>query len=160
MKAKKREKKGQALIEFALILPLLLLVIVGIFEFGRVVFVYANLFNAAREGVRYGLTSPQDYNGILQHAQDKIVLVQLDPGNDLAVKMDTGPGSTDVCTMDVDNTCPDYAVLGNRVLVEITYVLRPMTPLLEPITSEFNLQTEAARTIQRVGGYGQHAAAT
>lgn len=150
MKAKTRRSKGQAMIEFALILPLLLLVIIGTFEFGRVIFVYANLFNAAREGVRYGLINPQDYSGILQHAQDNVVLVRLDPGNDLTVKMDTGPGSADICTMAVGNTCPDYAEIGNRVLVEIQYTLAPMTPLLEPITSEFNLQTEAARTIQRV----------
>ena len=148
----RKPREGQALIELALILPLLLMVIIGLFEFGRAVFVYANLFNAAREGVRYALTNPQDYNGILQHAQDKIVLAQLDAGQDLAVKLDTGPGSNDTCTMGVGNSCPDYAVVGNRVLVEITYDLSPMTPLLEPIVSEFNLGTEAARTIQHVGG--------
>jgi len=146
----KKHRKGQALIEFALILPLLLLVIIGIFEFGRALFVYANLFNATREGARYGLTHPQDYNGILQHAQEKVTLVQLDPANHMTVKMDTGPSSSDICTMSVGNTCPDHAVVGNRVLVEITYDLAPMTPLLEPIVSEFNIETEAARTIQRV----------
>jgi hypothetical protein len=151
MRTNKQNRRGQALVEFALILPLLLLVIIGVFEFGRVVFVYANLFNATREGVRYGLTNPQDYNGILQHAQDKVAMVALNPGNDLAVKMDAGPGSGSVCIMDVGNTCPDYAEVGNRVLVEITYNLQPMTPLLEPIVAQFNLQTEAARTIQRVG---------
>ncbi|MGC9399594.1 MAG: CARDB domain-containing protein [Anaerolineae bacterium] len=150
MDSEGKRDKGQALIEFALILPILLLVIVGIFEFGRVVFVYANLFNAAREGVRYGITAPQDYAGILQHAQEKVVLSQLEPGSDLTVKMDTGPESGDICVMAVGNPCSDYAVVGNRVLVEITYELEPMTPLLEPFTSGFNLRTEAARTIQRV----------
>jgi Flp pilus assembly protein TadG len=44
--------RGQALVETALVLPLLLLVAVGIFEFGRAYQTYQVLTNAAREGAR------------------------------------------------------------------------------------------------------------
>jgi len=40
------------LVEFALILPLLVLVLVGIFDIGRAFFAYIAITNAAREGVR------------------------------------------------------------------------------------------------------------
>ncbi len=43
---------GQSLTEFALVLPLLLAVVIGIFEFGRAWNVYQVLTNAAREGAR------------------------------------------------------------------------------------------------------------
>ena len=46
--------KGQSLAEFALILPMLLLVVMGIFDFGRGIYYYSAVHNAAREGARYG----------------------------------------------------------------------------------------------------------
>ncbi len=45
-------ERGQALIETALTLPLLLLVSVGIFEFGRAYQTWQVVTNAAREGAR------------------------------------------------------------------------------------------------------------
>jgi Flp pilus assembly protein TadG len=47
-----RAEAGQSLIEFALVLPALLAVVIGIFEFGRAWNVYQVLTNAAREGAR------------------------------------------------------------------------------------------------------------
>ncbi len=45
-------RKGQSIIEFALILPLFILFIIGIFELGRAFFSYIAITNAAREGAR------------------------------------------------------------------------------------------------------------
>lgn len=49
-----REDKAAAMIEFAIVLPLLLLLVGGIIDFGRVFFDINNLTNAAREGARVG----------------------------------------------------------------------------------------------------------
>ena len=46
------EERGAAAIEFALVLPILLILILGIFEFGRVFSIQVSLSNAAREGAR------------------------------------------------------------------------------------------------------------
>ena len=48
------ESDGAAMVEFAIIAPLLFLLIFGIIDFGRVFFLYNNLTNAAREGARLG----------------------------------------------------------------------------------------------------------
>jgi Flp pilus assembly protein TadG len=47
--------RGQNLVEFALLLPLLLLFILGIVEFGVAIFAYNTVANAAREGARVGV---------------------------------------------------------------------------------------------------------
>jgi hypothetical protein len=51
-----RKTKGQGLVEFALILPLLLLLLLGIIEGGRIIWAYVTVQNAAREAARYAVT--------------------------------------------------------------------------------------------------------
>ena len=53
-------EKGQAMVEFTLILPVLLMIIMGIVEFGRAYSAYLTIQNAAREGVRLGITGATD----------------------------------------------------------------------------------------------------
>jgi Flp pilus assembly protein TadG len=50
-------QKGQALVELAIILPLLVLLVFGVFEFGRVMYIKNTLNYAARLGARYASTS-------------------------------------------------------------------------------------------------------
>ncbi|HVH26719.1 MAG TPA: TadE family protein [Vicinamibacterales bacterium] len=61
MKRRVTSQRGAALIEMALTFPLLLLVAVGIFEFGRAYQTWQVLTNAAREGARVAvLPNPTD----------------------------------------------------------------------------------------------------
>ncbi len=60
MKRKRRSKRqwvrrGQAMVEFALVIPIFLVVLLGIIETGRFIFNYEVLNNAAREGARYAI---------------------------------------------------------------------------------------------------------
>jgi Flp pilus assembly protein TadG len=50
---KARGQRGQALAEFSLILPILLLVVFGIIDFGRVLFVFADASGKLRDAARY-----------------------------------------------------------------------------------------------------------
>lgn len=52
LKAKKKER-GAVAVEMALVLPVLLLLLIGIMEFGRVLNVQVSLTQAAREGARH-----------------------------------------------------------------------------------------------------------
>ena len=56
MKSLKNEK-GQSLVEFAILLPLLLLLLMGILEFGIMLNSYLTINNASREGARLGIVS-------------------------------------------------------------------------------------------------------
>ncbi|MDN5795024.1 MAG: pilus assembly protein [Intrasporangium sp.] len=50
-------ERGAAAVEFALLLPLMFLVIAGIVDFGRAFFTQIELTNAAREGARAAVVS-------------------------------------------------------------------------------------------------------
>ncbi len=65
-----RNESGQALIEAALTIPLLLLIAVGIFEFGRAYQTWEILTNAAREGARMAILPDQDPTAITQRVRD------------------------------------------------------------------------------------------
>lgn len=55
-----RNDRGQALVEFALILPILLILIMGIVQFGLVLNAYITIENASREGARRGIVGSSD----------------------------------------------------------------------------------------------------
>jgi len=59
-----KHEKGQSLVEFALILPLVALLVAGLFDLGRAFFAVITISNAAREGARYGTLHPDDTQGI------------------------------------------------------------------------------------------------
>ena len=60
--------RGQALVEFTLLVPILLLLVVVAVDFGRLFFTYVEVNNAAREGVAYGANNPSDTPGMLSRA--------------------------------------------------------------------------------------------
>lgn len=55
-----KNKKGQAMVEMAIVIPILLIVLMGIFEFGRIFNSYLILTNASREGARSAALGDSD----------------------------------------------------------------------------------------------------
>jgi Flp pilus assembly pilin Flp len=49
-----RDEEGAAIVEFALVMPILALIIFGIIDFGRAFYTVNNIISAVREGARYG----------------------------------------------------------------------------------------------------------
>jgi len=47
-------RRGQGMVEFALAIPIFLMLVLGIIEFGRMFLMYTSVFAGAREGARYG----------------------------------------------------------------------------------------------------------
>ena len=46
--------RAQAMVEFAIALPVLLLLLFGILETGRFLFIYSSIVTASRQAARYG----------------------------------------------------------------------------------------------------------
>lgn len=146
--SKKNNKRGyraQAIAEFAIALPILLVVLVGIFEVGRMVFIYAAVTNASRNAVRYasavgrddatGLTKYNYCEGIKQTAVKSSFLV---PNIDIEINYDNGTpgtppaGSSSQCSV-YNASQVDTAVKvssGDRVQVIVTATYKPMVKLI------------------------------
>ena len=102
---------GQSLVEFALILPILVLLLVGIFDLGRVVYYYSALQNAAREGARYGIVHPNDSAGVEAAVRNKAIGL-------VPAELSVYPPSC----------CPWPA--GETIIVRATYRFTPITPII------------------------------
>jgi Flp pilus assembly protein TadG len=61
---RRRRSRGQSMVEFTLILPCLMLLILGIYQFGQVYADYIQVTNAARDGGRKAVVSRTDSNGV------------------------------------------------------------------------------------------------
>lgn len=55
---KPKNCSGQSLLEFALLLPIFLMLIMGLFDIGRAIFYYSTLNSAVREGTRFAVVQP------------------------------------------------------------------------------------------------------
>jgi len=65
---RRRNRRGATVVEFAVVSPLLFLLILAMFEFGRLMMVEQILTNAAREGARRGIleqTTAEDVHTIV-----------------------------------------------------------------------------------------------
>lgn len=58
MKSTHRQEKGQSLVELAISLPIILLILLGTFDFGMALFSYSILRDAAQEGALYASFNP------------------------------------------------------------------------------------------------------
>jgi Flp pilus assembly protein TadG len=52
---RRKKDRGQDLVEYAIVFPVLMLLVLGVFEFGRIIYSYNAISNLAREGVRYAV---------------------------------------------------------------------------------------------------------
>jgi Flp pilus assembly protein TadG len=148
--------RGQASAEFAIALPILLAILVGIFEVGRYLFIYSAATNASRNAVRYasavglgdgGLHKYKDCAEIKAVARKSAYLV---PASDITVSIsyDIGPSASSsfaICDA-LSGEDADVAVSsGDRVIVTVYAQYKPMVKLV-PIT-ERSIKSESSRTI-------------
>jgi Flp pilus assembly protein TadG len=107
--------RGQELVEFAIIVPFLILVVIGVLDLGRAFFSAITIANAAREGARYaisyGLTydlatdqfipKPQIKDEVLREAANSGIVLDK---NRINVQCPTGcgPGKNILVTVEYD----------------------------------------------------------
>jgi Flp pilus assembly protein TadG len=111
----RRRRSGQSLVEFVVVLPVMLLVLLMAIDFGRLLFSYVQITNAAREGAAYGITHPEDTAGIRTRALQE-TNVQADPQGTtgaLAITVACSP-----------QTCPTAATSATSNVVTVTVSAR------------------------------------
>jgi len=169
-KTSKTKTKAQAMVEFALVLPILLVVVYGLLEAGRLLFIFASVNTASRQAARYGsaiglvdsgVPHYEDCAGITAAANNVAFIAPftnvnitydagLDgSGNTVPITYGGSPGTT----IDIDpangNRCPTVPAGtvgdGDRVSVYVSAQFSPIIPLipLGPMT----IESTASRTI-------------
>jgi len=83
-----RSERGAALLEMALTLPLLLLVCVGILEFGRAYQTWQVITNAAREGARIAVLPGMDDTAVRSRVQQYMTIGQLPQAASATIAID------------------------------------------------------------------------
>jgi Flp pilus assembly protein TadG len=139
-----KKNSAQAMVEFAIALPVLLLLLYGILEAGRFLFIYSSVVTASRQAVRYGsatglgtTTVPrfQDCAGIRQAAQRADYLNAFDD-EDILIQYDAGPGTpaTTYCTGSSVSDTSFNPSSGNtsRLNVTIHGDFNPIVPRIVP----------------------------
>ncbi|TDW30408.1 TadE/TadG family type IV pilus assembly protein [Cryobacterium psychrophilum] len=99
-----RGERGAAAVEFALILPVLLLLVLGVIEFSRVYNVQISLSNAAREGARTMAihNNPVQARSAASLAAPSVTSPALTAGNVTVSPTDCAAGSTVTVTIHYD----------------------------------------------------------
>jgi len=109
-----RAERGQTAVEFALVLPLLLVLLLGIIQFGVAFSHYVTLTDAARVGARKAITVRVD--GTTPYDATKAV-------RDAA-------GGLDQSQLQVNVDDPSWTTSGSQITVTATYPYKIDIPLL------------------------------
>ncbi len=80
LRRRRRTPAGQGLVEFALVLPILLLIVVAVFDLGMYVFAANDVANAARKGVRVAIVD-QTSGAAADAAIQQATALGLTPGD-------------------------------------------------------------------------------
>jgi Flp pilus assembly protein TadG len=120
----RRPLPGQAAIEFALILPVLVLLGLLTVDVGRVTFDYIGLRNAAMEGAIYGALHPGDTSAAAQRVRDHFLPNPVPPG--LAVTVTAEASCSQLTSTDAD---PSVSVTVTREFRPVSLVaLQSLAP--------------------------------
>lgn len=152
---RRNRERGQAMVEFALVFPVFMLILAGVLDFGFMLYSRMTVINAAREGAhavladayRTGPQTPSTVQGIPGRVNN-VVLGVADGLNKLNVSTTTTciqPGTTVPCTFDGPGTpSPSTADSGDSVNVKVSYVYKSFFPLL------FGQTFDMSSTVQMV----------
>jgi Flp pilus assembly protein TadG len=127
-----RKEQGAAAVEFALILPILVILVFGIIEFGRAYNAQVSLTGAAREGARH-MAVTWDAAGVTAAKSKVVAAAALD--SNVAVSISVGGAADAPCAPSKDAT------------VEATYPLPYTIPLVGQGT-----WTVKGKAVMRCGG--------
>ena len=123
----RKSSRGQNLVEFALILPVFLLLVLFIFDISRAVYFYSVMYNAVREGARVAAVGETNVVVIKTVVVDRAFGMALDPVAGVIVTIGT-----------------------DEVVVSASYEYNPVTPLISAFlpSGRLNLQAETSMRLE------------
>jgi Flp pilus assembly protein TadG len=157
-------RKGQALVEFALLLPIFVLILFGVFDLGRAVFAYNTVANAARQGARVAavnqIVSSPDCNeskpvedpnnahwSVKTCAAESAISLGIRPA-DVTVVYSAPPGTTLACPTTPTPTSPIH--VGCIASVTVPYTFTPSTPIISGLVGPIVMSATSKIPVERV----------
>jgi Flp pilus assembly protein TadG len=165
----RKRSRGQTLVEFAFVLPLIVLLIFGAIELGRAVYVYNTLANSARQGARVAAVNQNTGNGQCDpqnRASWSITTCAVNAG----IQLDdpTSADSTNrftasnvaICFYESDGSvCTGTQVLGDSCIqraltppciarVTVTYPYRPWTPIISDVVGNISMSSTSEMPVE------------
>ena len=145
-----RSVAGQSLVEFALVLPIFLLLVFGVIDGGRLIYTYNSLSNAARDGARVAIVN-QSTSG--SATCDTTQPTAWPSGCAVAAGIGLGLTEADVQVeyRDSTDTTPCATPqIGCLVVVKVTGTYQPLTPVLSQLIGTITLDSTTKMAIERV----------
>lgn len=130
--------RGQGLVEFALIFPILMLLLVAIFDVGRLVFAYNDITNAARVGARVAIVNQA--SGAAQAATI----------NQAALGLANADVTVSYLEPDLSADCASPYKLGCVAEVTVEFDWQAITPIIGSFLGPVTVTTETRMPIERV----------
>lgn len=143
-----KRSRGQSIVEFALVVPIMMMLLAGAIDLGRVFYAYIAVENAAKEGAFFGSRSPlcdeqglqvcADPNNVVWHVENEATNIGGQFETTVACRK---PGGA---LVQLINDCLD----GDTYQVTVTYPFQLITPILGGIVNkDLALRSESQATV-------------
>jgi Flp pilus assembly protein TadG len=139
LSSRRQRSRGQGLVEFALVFPILMLLLIAVFDMGRLVFAYNDITNAARSGARVAIVDQTA--GVAQNATIKqATSLGLKPADVIV----------DYLKADLSAPCATPKQLGCVAHIKVNYAWRAITPIIGSIVGPITVTAETRMQIERI----------
>jgi len=157
-------REGQALVEFALVLPVFLLIVFGVFDLGRAVYAYNTVANAAREGARVAsvnqivsspdcneskpVEDPSNAHWSVKTCAASSALALGVQASDVTVSYTPPPSTSVICPDPPTPTSPIH--VGCIASVTVVYTFNASTPVIGALVGPIHMSATSAAPVERV----------
>jgi Flp pilus assembly protein TadG len=131
-----RRESGASMVEFAIILPLFIVLIFGIIEFGLLFYNQGIITHAAREGARAG---------IVYDANSRISVSEIEAEVNNYILDNLVSFSPSTPDIDINNACPVETSSGQELIVNVSYdySFLVLPNFIASLAGGINLESEA-----------------
>ncbi|HUS21079.1 MAG TPA: TadE family protein [Aeromicrobium sp.] len=143
-----RRARGQTLVEFAMVLPIIILLVMGTVDLGRAVFTYNTLAQSARSASRLAIVN-QNITNVRNEAIASAATLGLTSSN-VDVCFKRADSTLTSCSSTSDNCPQSTRDIGCLAIVTTHMTYSPMTPVISLIFSSFALSSTSVASIEYV----------
>ena len=153
-----RRSRGQSLVEFALIFPIIILLVVGFMEIGRAVFAYNTIANAARQGAR--VATVNQLANVTECDESRPIEDPYEPHWTIRGCVITAAKTLGLTTSNVTVsyapppnttlTCTPTIHVGCIASVTVTYLFTVSTPFVNKLIGPISMSQTSQMPVERV----------